>query len=284
MAGRGGWFKMYDDELEDPKIEQLTDSEYRVWGAVLKLCNRAPARLRERGYLYHSKGYPVAPEYIARRLAKPVEEVQAGLDKLLSVGGESSLLTLEEGEGGPVYRIRAWRKRQSGQDENTDNPEKIPESSQKTPNLSRPYVDVDVDKDVDVTEVAAVADTTGTPASVRPTWPAEMAALRAIDGYPFDEKKDSKLMDALAEAYPRIDMAEQIRRLRAWAMGKGILPLRGVRGPRQRVRNWIAGAEERAGRAQRPASGMGPGGAPTRRPAAAPAPAAEFTETGRIDL
>ena len=286
MPGRGGWFKMYDDELEDPKIELLTDSEYRVWSATLRLCNRSPARLRERGYLYHSKGFPVTPDHIARRLAKPTEEIQAALDRLCQVGGESSLLMLEDGDGGPVYRIRAWRKRQDGQAEDAGNPEKLPENSQKTPKLSGPYVDVDlyVDVDGDVTEVAAAADTTGTPAPIRPTWPAEKAALQSIDGYPFDEKKDSAAMTTLAEAYPLIDLAAEVRKMKAWLQTNGMLPLRGKQQPRRRLRNWIAKAEEFAGRAQRPARGTGPGGAPTRRPAAAPAPASEFTETGEIKL
>ena len=131
------------------------------------------------------------------------------------------------------------------------------------------------------TDVAAVADTTGTPASVRPTWPAEMAALQSIDGYPFDEKKDSKLMDALAEGYPLIDLAAEIRKLKAWAEGRGMLPLRGKGAPRRRLRNWIAKAEEFAG--SRPAPRTGPQER-NRRPAAAPAPASAFTETGEIKL
>jgi hypothetical protein len=140
---KGGWYKAYDDELEDPKVGDLTDSEYRVWQACLKFCNRSPARLRERGYLYHSKGFPVSAQYIARRLAKPAEEVAAALDRLCQVGGATaSLLALEDGEGGPVYRVRAWRKRQRGDDEGEENPEKLPKSSQEAPTLSPPDVDV----------------------------------------------------------------------------------------------------------------------------------------------
>jgi len=161
MPGKGGWFKSYDDEIEDPKVEGLTDSEYRVWRSTLDLCNRSPARLRERGCLYHSKGFPVSAEYIARRLSKPLEEVEAALARLCQAGGESSLLMLEEGTGGPVYRIRAWRKRQLGSDEDQEDPrkipersqkdpEKIPKSSQEDPELSRPDVDVDVDVDLDI--------------------------------------------------------------------------------------------------------------------------------------
>ena len=133
MPGKGGWFKSYDDEIEDPKVEGLTDSEYRVWRSTLDLCNRSPARLRERGCLYHSKGFPVSAEYIARRLSKPLEEVEAALARLCQAGGESSLLMLEEGTGGPVYRIRAWRKRQLGSDEDQEDPRKIPERSRKDP-------------------------------------------------------------------------------------------------------------------------------------------------------
>jgi len=141
---------MYDDELEDPKVGDLTDFEYRVWHALLRLCNRSPARQRERGYLYHSAHYPVEPRHIARAMGRDLAEIKAALKRVCEIAGEDSLVLTEQIAGATVYRIRAWRKRQSNDPDPQDGPE-IPKSSQKAPDLSRPYIDIDVDIDKDKT-------------------------------------------------------------------------------------------------------------------------------------
>ena len=316
MPGKGGWFKSYDEELDDPKIEDLNDEEFRVWRVCLDLCNRSPARLRYRGYLYHSRGYPVVPEYIARRLHKDPEAIRAAIVRLSEVGGsEASLLLVEDHNGcRNVLRIRAWRKRQSGFDEfpetSPDRPDDTAGKDKQTaaqsqeaspkrprrvpkPSPNRPALDVDLDLDLDKDVYGgggAAPEKAGTapiaqPTPDRPTWPAEREALQALDGYPFDEAKDRAFMATLADAYPRIDIAAEIPRLKAWALSRDMLPLRGKRGPRQRLRNWISNAEEFAGRrpAGRPAGRTGPQER-DRRPASAPAPASAFTETGEIKL
>lgn len=143
MAGKGGWFKSYDDELDDPKITRLTDFEYRIWRVALAYCNRSPGRLRRPGYLYHSEGFPVDVSDFGRVLRKADNRVLSALEKLCQVGGESSLLVLEDVNGAKVYRVRAWRKRQWGQ----DGDEPVTEPCQDGDSLCGPYVDVDVDVD-----------------------------------------------------------------------------------------------------------------------------------------
>jgi len=163
VAGRGGWYKQYDDELDDPKIARLTDLQYRVWHVALAFCNRSPARLRERGYLYHSKDFPVEIGDFVRALAGQIEtlarpnramkrlnsEVKAAIKWLCSGHGESSLMTVD---GQNVYRIRAWRKRQRGDSEAEPEGEKsqiTPTLLPKNPSLSPPYGDLDLDLDKD---------------------------------------------------------------------------------------------------------------------------------------
>ena len=139
---------MYDDELDDPKLARLSDFEYRVWHTILDFCNRSPARLRERGYCYHSVGFPVEICDLGRALRRPDDEVRQAVDTLCTIGGESSLTLFEDADGHSVLRVRAWRKRQDGDREHTVNPTVFPESSQNPPRLSAPDVDVDVDVDV----------------------------------------------------------------------------------------------------------------------------------------
>lgn len=93
----------------------------------------------------------------------------------------------------------------------------------------------------------------------RPTWEAESQALKSIDGYPFDEQKDRALMDALAEAYGQLDLAQELRKLKTWLASKGLLPVKGQAGPRKRVRNWMGKADE-FGQNDRGNSGQGGSG------------------------
>lgn len=110
MAAKGDWFKSFDDELDDDKIAELSDFEFRVWRMALNFCNRSPWDLRRQGLLYHSKGFAVSATHFQRRIPNhTVEEIQAALQKLTTIGGESPLLSItENGE----IRVHNWRKRQ----------------------------------------------------------------------------------------------------------------------------------------------------------------------------
>jgi len=115
----------------------------------------------------------------------------------------------------------------------------------------------------------------------RPTWPAEMAALKAIPGYPFDERKDQALMDSLAETYTGMDLAKETHKLKAWLASKDLLPLKGQARPRARLRRWM----ENADRFARDDEGRRSGGADSGRPRReGPARADEFRQTGSVDL
>lgn len=78
----------------------------------------------------------------------------------------------------------------------------------------------------------------------RPQWPEEAKALQAMPGYPFDEGKDAATMAALAEAYGQLDLAAEVRAMKAWLASNDLLPLKGVTGPRNRVRNWMKKADQ----------------------------------------
>jgi len=93
-------------------------------------------------------------------------------------------------------------------------------------------------------EEGAGANAPPPPPPPRAAWPAESAALKAIPGYPFDEERDRSLMDSLAQAYPQLDLAAEVRKMRAWCQANGKLPMQGQAGPRRRVRNWMEKADE----------------------------------------
>ena len=70
---------------------------------------------------------------------------------------------------------------------------------------------------------------------------AALRVLRTIEGYPFNESDDARLMSSLADAYPAVDLAAELRRIQPWRIAKGVAGWRSVRGARQFVRNWLAG-------------------------------------------
>ena len=126
-------------------------------------------------------------------------------------------------------------------------------------------------------EIEEEIEEEGAGAPPRPTWPAESAALKSIPGYPFDAAKDRALMDSLAETYGQLDLAKELRKLKVWAQAKGILPLKGQVGPRQRVRRWMQNADRYSAEDR----SLATGGRVKRH---APATADQFTQTGEVKL
>jgi len=135
-----------------------------------------------------------------------------------------------------------------GYREGIDAPEGLVPPSVPLP-LPRPRSGTDPDLGREGAAVAprvlrAAPPTTPDDKPVRASWPAERAALQAIPGYPLDEGRDRELLDSLAELYGQLDLAREIRALKAWLASKNKLPLRGQTGPRSRVRNWMRKADE----------------------------------------
>jgi hypothetical protein len=147
MAGKGGWWKVYDDILDDPKVERLDHLSFRVFIAAMAFCNRSPYRQRERGWLLHSKGFAVDATDFARKLGVTTEEAEQSLEVLCKTGGDSSLIVRDCIDGTDCFRVRAWRKRQDGKPESTQDeldqePEEYPESTQEVPPIDVKTLDV----------------------------------------------------------------------------------------------------------------------------------------------
>jgi len=109
----------------------------------------------------------------------------------------------------------------------------------------------------------------------RPTWAAESQALKAIDGYPFDEEKDRERFDGFAELYGQLDLTREVLKWKGWLRDKDMLPLKGQAGPRSRLRNWMKNADAGYGQSRRQESS---------RQRQAPAVAGDFGKTGEGKL
>jgi len=287
-TGSGGWFKSWDDEIEDAKVDRMSDFEFKVWRFALNFCNRSPARLRRQGYLFHSPMFPVEARDFARSLHRDVKDVTEALGRLCRIGGKNSPLLVESKHGAEVYRVRNWRKRQGGRTRTRDRavtrPGQRGAGGDKTRRARRSDVDVrrsDLRRSDGQTEEGGHAPAAGAAVAPRPTWPAEADALKSIAGYPFSEDKDRALMDALAVAYSDVDLAHEIRKLNAWLVNKALVPLRGQTRPRTRVRNWIENADRFARNDESRGRAGTDRGAPRRQ---GPARPEDFGETGPVTL
>ncbi len=159
------WFKSYHDENGDPKVSRLSDFEYRVWRTCLNYCSMSPSELRRQGMLYHSKGFPVDATDFARLFGRSVDEVEAALQNIASVGGDASLIVYEDG----IIRIRNWRKRQEGRKETEAHcqvlDETLPEPCQNSAEKLRDFDAIDKDKDLRLRERSKTKTTTEKEAS-----------------------------------------------------------------------------------------------------------------------
>lgn len=119
-----GWFRMYADIIDDPKVESLTHEQRWLWITVLCLASRSPIR----GYLLLSKErspersldvagtetqhHPVPIRIIAKKAELSVAEVEAGL-----VLFESLEMMDRDAQG--VWHLSNWERRQFKSDDVT---------------------------------------------------------------------------------------------------------------------------------------------------------------------
>ena len=301
MAGErsiGGWFKVYESILDDPKLDpsRISDRAFRVFFLALAFASRAGWKDRRAGILCHPDGLTVTSADFMRRVSGSEQDVEDALDLLCTLGGaDHSLLIRESG----VYRVRNFRKWQDGLAGDFRRVEEQPraenrQDSAETPPENRRDSATHRRKDVKTfrpqtasllpveegqKEEGLASEAARPPASSRASWPSESEALRAIPGYPFDAAKDAALLDSLAATYAQLDLAQEIHRMHSWCAAKGLLPLKGQAGPRLRLANWMKNGDRHGTQtgprngAIHPASGR-----------AAPAPAEDHAPSGRFEL
>lgn len=139
---------MYEEILDDPKLDRLSDLAFRCLFLAMAFCSRTPDwKKRREGWLYHSEGFPVDSRDFYRRVApethqKPttISDVENALDSLCSVGGERSLMA-KDGDSG-AFRLRRWRKWQDGlvAEFRRETAENTPEPNQE-PAKNPPHID-----------------------------------------------------------------------------------------------------------------------------------------------
>ena len=98
----------------DPKVSRLDDLGFRCLSLAFEFVNDTPWNLKRRGWLYHNEGFPVSAVDFQRCIPHhPLEEVEAALGALCSIGGQKhSLLVWDKRR--KAWRVRNWRKWQDG--------------------------------------------------------------------------------------------------------------------------------------------------------------------------
>lgn len=93
------WFRMYDEILDDPKVQKLPPALFRMWVNALALCSRNGGKLP-------------AVEDIAFALRETQESVSSAFHTLTELG-----LCVTDGE---TFQPKNWKKRQYKSDTSTD--------------------------------------------------------------------------------------------------------------------------------------------------------------------
>ena len=110
-----------------------------------------------------------------------------------------------------------------------------------------------------------------------------LVVLRAIPGYPFDEKADGERLTQLAEAYPKLDLVTELHKWRDWLADQ---PPKKKRNWRLSLRNWVEQAEKIRARDHpapvAPAPEFNPGFEPVDREEAAAQAARAAAEIRRL--
>src|SRR3990167_3666099 len=98
---RGGWFKMYSEFRDDPKILRLSDLAFRCLLLAFAFANESPWELQRRGLLCHAEDFPVTLfDFLHCLPGRSSEEEKLALDELISVGGPAhSLLSFDDPPG-----------------------------------------------------------------------------------------------------------------------------------------------------------------------------------------
>lgn len=117
------WFRMYDEILDDPKVQKLAPGTFKMWVNVLALCSRCGGRLP-----------PVSDCAFAFR------ETEASVSSAFHALQEAGLLvTVDE-----TFQPRNWRKRQYKSDTST---ERVRSFRKRSRNVTETAPDTETDTD-----------------------------------------------------------------------------------------------------------------------------------------
>jgi len=140
------WFRVYSEIIDDPKLKELNDFEFRVWFLML-------AYACEKGELGHLKG--ATTDSLAWRLRVKKNIMSRVLDKLLRL----KLISKDKEE----YYVTNWKKRQYASDNVTERVQKhradetlqkryrnVTETANETPPEPDTEPEPDSDTDTDI--------------------------------------------------------------------------------------------------------------------------------------
>lgn len=136
MANR--WFRMYDEILEDPKVQKLPDDLFKAWVNCLALASR------------HGGTLPSVPD-IAFAFRMPENAVITLLDRL------SNATLIDRVNGGPNgwrYAPHSWAKRQYKSDTSTPRVKRFREKKGAL-HETAPEAEADTDTDTDTVLLGA---------------------------------------------------------------------------------------------------------------------------------
>mgnify|MGYP001281204222 CR=1 FL=1 len=94
------WFRFYDEVLDDPKVQRLSDALYRRWTDLLCIASRNEGRI------------PGDFDALAFVIRQPVAKVRAAIDALVSAGLLDKL--------GDDYTPHGWASRQYASDSSAE--------------------------------------------------------------------------------------------------------------------------------------------------------------------
>ncbi len=89
------WFKLYTEIRTDPKMQALTDSEFRLW--IYALCLASESKVR--GVICMEEGLPYPPEVLAKAMGVEAKTWEKAVEqfvklRLVAVQGDGSILLL----------------------------------------------------------------------------------------------------------------------------------------------------------------------------------------------
>lgn len=127
------WFRMYDELLDDPKVQRLSGDEFKAWVNLLCLASR-------------NEGVLPSMDDIAFALRLDAKKARALIDRLVS----ATLLDVD----GDHFAPHGWNARQYKSDVSTDRVKRFRERSKRADETA-PETDTETDNTTDKSVVPA---------------------------------------------------------------------------------------------------------------------------------
>lgn len=188
MAGR--WFRMYDELLDDPKVQRLEPADFKAWVNLLCLASRNGGKLP-----------PVAD--IAFALRETLDAVSTVVERLRSAG----LIARRSGGSNGAYDAPyKWEERQYKSDTSTDRVKRFRERS-------KPVPETPSDTETETENTLAKANGAGAPDPVKQLFDLGVSLLtetgstekqaRSLIGKWRKAKTDAEVLQGLIDARAR---------------------------------------------------------------------------------